>query len=286
MIPKHLILSGGAALTAAFIGAVRALEQYAQNQGKVFSAECSMFTGTSGGSVLALLLCINNTSYELEVLAEEMRQHVASNMAFDLELLFGKFGGCDSAIMGTFLRECVRRKTGRDALSFEELTKLTGRHLFVRVLNVDSGKIETLSSKSHPHVDIVVAVQASCAIPLLFAPVNIGQHCYLDVAIIENAHLESMDETSMALVTCGQNTTAHGPSKRLFDFIQQLVSSITIIHTGMQIKSMSENKRKNVVVFDVKIMGQKFPASMYPTNEDLKRIVSEGFTKMSTHLDA
>lgn len=284
MVPRHLVLSGGAALTAAFIGGIRALEQHAQTQGKVFSAECAHFTGTSGGSVLALLLCINNTSYELEVLAEEMRQHVAANMAFDLELLFSNFGGCDSAILGSFLRECVRRKTGRNTLSFEELTQRTGRRLSVRVLNVDTGCVETLSAESHPHVDVVVAVQASCAIPLLFAPVNIGQHSYLDVAIIESAHLEGMTEHSMALVTGAAVTKKSNSTKRLFEFIQQLVSSVTVMHTSMQMRALSGAHKEQVVEFDVAIEAEKFPASMYPTEGDLQRIIKEGFTIMNQHL--
>ena len=143
MIPKHLILSGGAALTAAFIGAVRALEQYAQIQGKVFSAECSTFTGTSGGSVLAPYCALTTPATNLKFW---LRNEAACCIKHGFWSTFvGKFGGCDSAIMGTFCAVCAA-KDGK-ARWFWRINKATGRHLFVRVLNVDSGRIDTKLQK-------------------------------------------------------------------------------------------------------------------------------------------
>ena len=171
-------------------------------------------------------------------------------------------------------------------MSFQDLETLTGRTLSVRALNITTQTIETLSTSTHPDLDVVTAVQASCAIPMLFAPVRIGQYDYLDVAILENAAVhEVYGETTLAMVIKNDSISLlQQKNQRLLDFIQRLVSTITHVHTSMQLKGLTPAQRSNVVLFGVQIESRRWPASMYPSEVDLKRLINNGAQIMEQYI--
>ncbi|HQA27566.1 MAG TPA: patatin-like phospholipase family protein, partial [Candidatus Competibacteraceae bacterium] len=67
---------------------------------------------------------------------------------------------------------------------------------------LDSGESIAFGSPGHDDVPISVAVQASTALPGLFPPVRIGDHYYVDGALIKTLHASVALKEGAELVLC------------------------------------------------------------------------------------
>jgi predicted acylesterase/phospholipase RssA len=75
-----------------------------------------------------------------------------------------------------WMEQLLKKRTGMDYLTFGELHTLKEKHprdyrdLYVVALNITTGRLDTLSYETSPHVIISDAVRASMSIPILFKP--------------------------------------------------------------------------------------------------------------------
>lgn len=74
--------------------------------------------------------------------------------------------------------------------------------LFLVATDLDSGESIAFGSPGHDDVPISVAVQASTALPGLFPPVCIGDHYYVDGALIKTLHASVVLKEGAELVLC------------------------------------------------------------------------------------
>jgi predicted acylesterase/phospholipase RssA len=69
--------------------------------------------------------------------------------------------------------------------TFVELAKWTGCNLVVCATDAETMKQTVFSAEATPDADVVDAIAASCAVPILFAPVAIAGRRYIDGAVAE-----------------------------------------------------------------------------------------------------
>jgi predicted acylesterase/phospholipase RssA len=81
---------------------------------------------------------------------------------------------------------------------FEDLD----RELYIIATDLDSGHRTVFSKEQHAHVPISRAVAASAAVPMLYKPVRIDGHDYVDGAARGNASLDIAIEHGAKLVVC------------------------------------------------------------------------------------
>lgn len=81
---------------------------------------------------------------------------------------------------------------------FEDLE----RELYIIATDLDNGQRAVFSKESHPHVPLTKAVAASSAVPVLYKPVRIDGHDYVDGAARANASLDIAIEHGAKLVVC------------------------------------------------------------------------------------
>ena len=74
--------------------------------------------------------------------------------------------------------------------------------LFLVATDLDSGESVAFGSPGHDDIPISVAVQASTALPGLFPPVRIGDHYYVDGALIKTLHASVALKDGAELVLC------------------------------------------------------------------------------------
>ena len=74
--------------------------------------------------------------------------------------------------------------------------------LFLVATDLDSGETVAFGSPGHDDIPISVAVQASTALPGLFPPVHIGDHYYVDGALIKTLHASVALKEGAELVLC------------------------------------------------------------------------------------
>lgn len=150
-------LSGGGAKGIAHIGVLQALE----DQG----IEVDVIAGTSAGAIVGAL-------YAAGMSPSDMMSAIRNT---SLLRIFG-FQWPDRGLGEmTYLRRLLARQIGID--SFSALKK----PLYVTLTNILTGEVEIKSSG-----DLFDVVCASSSVPLLFKPMEINGHYYLDGGIIMN----------------------------------------------------------------------------------------------------
>jgi NTE family protein len=102
----------------------------------------------------------------------------------------------DSSGIDRVMRDLFSRR-GRT----NDFRKLKHR-LFLVATDLDSGESVAFGSPGHDDIPISVAVQASTALPGLFPPVKIGDHYYVDGALIKTLHASVALKDGAELVLC------------------------------------------------------------------------------------
>lgn len=76
------------------------------------------------------------------------------------------------------------------------------RELYIIATDLDNGQRAVFSQEHHAHVPITRAVAASAAVPVLYKPVRIDGHDYVDGAARGNASLDIAVEHGAKLIVC------------------------------------------------------------------------------------
>ncbi|GAB3032234.1 DUF3336 domain-containing protein [Bowmanella dokdonensis] len=153
-----LMLSGGAGLGFFHCGVVRSLLEH--------ELLPNVISGASAGSIVAALAATRSDDQLGEMLSAE-----AIFERFNKWSMWrgpGKGSWLDSTNLENALIELF------DLVTFEDAYRLTGRHVTITVSPADLHQYSRLlNTKTSPNAIITQAVRASCAIPLVFAPVQL-----------------------------------------------------------------------------------------------------------------
>ncbi|MDZ4747670.1 MAG: patatin-like phospholipase family protein [Saprospiraceae bacterium] len=152
-----IALSGGGTRGVVHIGVLQALEEHG-----IFP---SVISGTSAGSIVGVMYAHGYTPAEIMTIASER----SLIWMFSLRLPNKGF------VRHSFLRKMLNRYVAEK--TFEELKK----PLYVAISNLNSGKAE-IRSTGTLH-DVIVA---SASIPVLYQPIHIGDHWYVDGGLLMN----------------------------------------------------------------------------------------------------
>lgn len=169
-----LMLSGGAAMGLNHLGVVKAL----LDQDLLPKVVC----GTSAGALVASIVGIFNDSQLVHILSTDKLINPVTNQPFSFRYFDDNitiWRGIRRLLKNGFiqdvnmLQECLRENYGD--LTFEEAYNKTKRILNITVCPVRSSSDPPLllNYLTAPHVVVWSAATASCALPLVFAPVEL-----------------------------------------------------------------------------------------------------------------
>jgi predicted acylesterase/phospholipase RssA len=113
----------------------------------------------------------------------------------------------DGMALEEYIREMLVATHGSN--HFDELD----RELYIIATDLDSGERVVFGPGSNSHVNISLAVAASAALPLLYKPVRIGEHEYVDGGLRGNASLDLAIENGAKLVVCINPMVPHDHTK-------------------------------------------------------------------------
>ncbi|NMH61316.1 DUF3336 domain-containing protein [Alteromonas ponticola] len=153
-----LMLSGGAGLGFFHAGVVKSL-----NERNLLP---TVISGASAGSIIAGMIGTRSHDELLEALsAEYIHEHFQQWRHW---AGFGQKSLLDSRALENALITLF------DVMTFEEALKKTGRHITVSVSPSDLHQhSRLLNAKTSPNAIITQAIRASCAVPVLFSPVQL-----------------------------------------------------------------------------------------------------------------
>ena len=186
------------------------------------------------------------------------------------------------------LRIIIKKKNGKDNITFKELYNMTNICLIINVYCFDDDKIEYLSYKTVPDMDIVDAILMTTAIPILFQPVIYNGKTYcdpgikynMDVDYFLNPGLNSDEKTELINNTlciliesekCNYTTPINNNDGNRIDSIINYISRIFYVITD----STKEYKEYNVINIKSSL---KF-YDLEVTNEMKNKLILLGFIK-------
>jgi len=185
-----LALSGGGARGFAHLGVFDALDER--------GLKPDIISGTSAGSLAAVLYADGYTSKEIMELFKDVGFGELATTSIPHNGFFKTKG------LGSFLKKHLRAKT------FEEL------NIPLRVIVSD---IEQGEKVLFEQGELIPPILASCAFPIMFEPVKIGNHYFVDGGLFENLPASAIREDCEKVI--GMNISPLCPMKynRSFKYV-------------------------------------------------------------------
>ena len=291
--PDVLVLGGGGVLGEAWMqGVLAGIED-----GSGFDLrECEAFVGTSAGSIVAAHLVSGRSprrpsavGTELEVGYSQPARGLAvaavgavrraGSFALAASSTFAPLALGASAPGGAVLRSFLLRRLPRptDTLAgLREQVQASGARFDgrLRVTAVDraSGKRVIFGRPGSPDASVAEAVQASCTVPWLFAPVRISGRDYVDGGVWSPTNLDAAPAGRDTHVLCLNPTASLSTAQTLLAVMRNVsrsaasLEAMTLRRRGAAVKTLGPNAECAAA------MGQNFMDS-----EPRTRVLAAGY---------
>ena len=159
--------------------------------GALHAAECmnldndiKVFSGTSVGAILALLLAIGWKPLDLfsYICVNDISKHIP--LTFDITMMFKRWGCFDTSPFRDFLSKCITTKYG-GVPSFKELADQGIYFICTAYRLKHSNPNVYFSYQTHPNMNVLDAAMLSANIPLLFPAQNYEGDYYVDGGVFD-----------------------------------------------------------------------------------------------------
>ena len=177
MTIKHLVISGGGPVLIQILGAIQHLER---NE-IVHMNEIESIYGTSAGAIIGILICLKfdwNTinDYIIKRPWHDVFPIKVQNI-FDA---YTKKGIFDIKTVEKCFKPLLDAKDIPMDINLEDFYKFSKIELHLFSFEINEYKIQDISYLTHPKLSLMMAVQMTCAIPILITPVCFDDKCYID----------------------------------------------------------------------------------------------------------
>ena len=211
-----LNLSGGGRWVFYMLGSLQHLKQV----GSLKEENITALYGSSIGSVVALLLALNKTVEEIILIFQKVTRNISITQNIQLAKFFTHFGLVD---MTNLLRELNQHLHIPDNFTFADLSK----DLTVTGFAVKEGTTKYFSKINTPTMPVMLAIQISCTIPVIFQCVPFNGDLYVDGGTVDwlpeqNQLRHKLSDTIAINLTPGRASSINN----VFSFISFLIKGI------------------------------------------------------------
>jgi NTE family protein len=251
--PDILVLGGGGVLGEAWLtGVLAGIEEAAG----IDFRRCEYFVGTSAGSIVAARLAAGQSPRRPEITGatlERAADPVAPSLAGAALGVAQRAGAWALALSsplmpvslslsargGALARAAMLRALGRPSGSLEALRRevdatgvsFDGR-LRVVAVNRSTGRRVVFGRPASPSATVGEAVEASCTVPWLFAPVRIGGTDYVDGGVWSPTNLDAAPAGRGSYVLCLNPTGGLSGSHPLLTLARGASRTLMSIEAG------------------------------------------------------
>jgi NTE family protein len=170
---KNLVFEGAGIRGVAYCGAIRELEL------KGILADIEKVGGTSAGAVTALCISLGYTADEIAGFLYSTNFKKLNDgrwfFAGGINRVNKYYGWYRGQRMIKWIEKMIRKKTGDEDISFEELYRRGFKDLYVTATQLNEQKLVVLSRKTYPHMRVKDAVRISVGIPFYYEAVLIDK---------------------------------------------------------------------------------------------------------------
>jgi predicted acylesterase/phospholipase RssA len=174
---KHLVISGGGPVFIQILSAIQELEKADYLNMK----NIQTIYGTSAGALIGVMLSLK---FEWETINDYIIKRpwhdvfqIKPQNIFDAYTNRGIF---DVKTIEKCFKPMFDAKDIPLNITMAEFYELTKIELHIFAFDVNEYKIEDISYKTYPNLSVMLAVQMTCALPVLISPVFIDNKCFMD----------------------------------------------------------------------------------------------------------
>lgn len=184
---KHLVISGGGPTLFRSIGVI----QYLQENNYLSINDLKSIYGTSAGGIIAVILCLRFDWETINNYIIERPWHDAYPVDIKSILdAYTKRGIFDKKFLEIFFKPLFDAKDISLDITLAEFYEYSKIEIHLYSFEINHFQMEDISYKTHPAVSLLVALQMTCAIPIIMSPVCINNRCYVDGGVICNYPLK------------------------------------------------------------------------------------------------
>jgi len=167
----NLTIGGGSLRGIAFVGSLEYL--YSNN----YISIIDNFYGCSVGSIIGILYLIGYKP--LEILNELLNINLENAWDFNLNNINTNY----SLLGNTFfelMNELFLKKESNKKITIKEFCTKYSVNINIYSVSIKQRKVINFNQHSYPDLEVLIAIKASCSIPILFPPVKIGSDLFID----------------------------------------------------------------------------------------------------------
>ena len=264
---EALVLSGGGMKGIGELGPV----MYYQEQNRLEISRIKVFSGTSAGSLINLLLFAGYTP--LEILEEgcAFGDFLEVSKLSSLTEIFTKtFGLWSIRPLIKNIEKLVLIKLGKIPTLGEIYTSY-GKEFIVAVTNNTLRRGEYFSHRTRPNLLVTDAVKISCSLPLIFHRIKFRNHYYSDGGSFDNCPFYPVNPRLKTLCIAVGGTDYYGQSllpaifKELVPYLYNIVTTPIVLSTRKQLLHIGPN------VTLIEIYYENVPLLALGTDRELKK---------------
>ena len=245
MTIKHLVISGGGPSMIQSLAAIQQLEE----NGFVNMTNIETIYGTSAGALVGVLICLK---YDWETVNDYVIKRPWHDV-FPIKVqnvldAYTKKGIFDIKTIEKCFKPLLDAKDLSMEITLEEFYKFSNIELHFFTFEINEFKMEDVSYLNFPTLPLLVAVQMTCGIPVLFTPVCLDNKCYIDGGIVCNYALKycvesgKKDEEILGLKNkYDKNSSLINIDSTMLDFIMtflfKTLNSLNMDHIQPTIKN-------------------------------------------------
>ena len=238
---KNIIFSGGGMKGWAYIGTIKALNEY------IPLKNIEQVIGVSIGSLFGLLYILKmDPDFILDYI---MNLSFKDLVDIDIDDILTNQSLLSGNRFTEIIREILSFKINPD-ITFKELRLYSNILFTVNALNIDDSKLEYFNYTLTPDVKVIDAVRASCNLPFLFPSYVINGKNYFDGGICNNCPVDLVDELYSIAFDISEFESSCTSSK-LFVFFNCLINMSNSFYTknsGCMVYKILDSRFKNELV--------------------------------------
>ena len=189
---KHLVISGGGPTLVQALGAI----QYVEQQKFIDISNIETIYGTSAGAILGTLICLK---FDWETINDYIIKRPWHEVfPINVQKIFDAYtkkGIFDISTVEKIFKPLFSAKDLALDINLQDFYNYSKIELHFFAFDINDFKIEDISYKTHPDISVITALQMTCSLPVLVAPVCIDNKCYIDGGIVCNYPLNKCLES-------------------------------------------------------------------------------------------
>jgi NTE family protein len=254
---KNIIFAGGGLKCWAYIGTLRALQEY-----NIKGVE--QIIGVSAGSLFGLFYVLGIDwafvlDFFMNVDFKELIDIDIDTFLINQSLLEGKR-------FTQVIKEIIAHYVDPD-ITFKDLRTHSKIKFTLNALNISDSKLEYFNYQLTPDVKVVDAIRASCNLPLFFPPYKINKKWYYDGGLCNNCPVDLVDEIDS--IAFDISHTENSTQMKLMDLLSCLANKLNDFYYN--------NKAENIYkITDNLFNDQVF--NLKQTRDDIFNIYMNGYT--------